>query len=911
MKEARKYLTKSYSVFLFGRAGEGKTTTAFRLVKCLVDENTVSLDRCAIVYEPKDLKDMKSTDIDLLLVDDIFGKHNAEASKLTLWRSYFPTLQTFVVSRKVRIIFASRMHIYLEYKKELDGCDVFSRTVKLNSAEMTPEEKRCLLQTHLKANGRKMDEADVVECIRQKGTDAGFPLCAQQFASDVTLFTKKAGYFAKPFKYCLEQNIQNINEQSFIALLYVFYKGNKLHVSETNIIKMSEKSQEELRHVAKLCGIEKIAAALVKDTKKMLDNLTGSYLKSIDKTFSFLHDTMYESVAKLHAVEYPDEVIKHCTIDYLCQCIRLENDESDDVLIIEKDDYRSLVDRCVNEVIENEDGRRLSKHPVFQNEPFVLEFMSTVTEHEENFKDFFSKGLSFNYVGIHGFLYHIIVNGQEDCHFLKEATKYLRCSHSCGSDETCWKCKVKSEALCAVCGTNRKDLYTTFRAGNVQVTTQCLYKAVENTEIDPELVKSIISDLKQSGNYVPDNQDLQHCLGMAMTQSDGQIFGILKESGLHFTTQTLYFAVKHRDEDLVSSILNELIRNKRWVPDDMYAVRAMTEAHATGKTKCISLLTKAGAKLTVASVYWAIIEHDFAEVKYVIEKLKETDTFDPESYEMAWSMAMAMENEDKRIYHILKGEGVIPTGSLVYALAEIGHDVDGIFQVIEELKKYEKWDPEDLCIAGAYMASCRRADQRLTDLFVRQGVGINPACLNMAVVRSQTEINRILNTLKKTGRLDPTNKYIARSFVWAIEYKDKSIYNLFVSEGLYLTMPCLIAAVIMTQDTLEYVIAGLKKESRWKPEDDSALEALNGACIKQDRTAYNMLLEAGLRWKPRNLYVAIKYETLHGVKVIIKEMRNKGLLRSPFGEISDAISLTRSFKDNRKLQLLSKEGICA
>ena len=124
-------------------------------------------------------------------------------------------------------------------------------------------------------------------------------------------------------------------------------------------------------------------------------------------------------------------------------------------------------------------------------------------------------------------------------------------------------------------------------------------------------------------------------------------------------------------------------------------------------------------------------------------------------------------------------------------------------------------------------------------------------------------------------------------------------------------MPCLIAAVIMTPDTLDYVIAGLKKDSRWKPEDDSALEALNGAFIKQDKTAYDMLLDAGLRWKPRNLYVAIKYETLHGVKVIIKEMRNNGLLLPPFEEISDAISFARSFKDKRKLQLLTTEGICA
>ena len=911
MNEAETHLSESYSVFLLGRAGEGKTTAAFRLVKQLVDEDIVSLDKCAMIYEPDDLKTIKSSEVDLLLIDDIFGKHNTEDNKLATWRSYFPTLQAFVGNRKIRLIFSSRMHIYLEYQREILEYSVFSRTVDLSSAEMTHDEKRCVLLTHLQAYGRQLTDHDVEECLSQEATNFGFPLCAKQFASDDSLFSKKAAYFAKPSTY-MQSNISNIGDQSFIALLFVFYNENKLHAFEVNMTKMSNTSKEKLQHIAELCGKEMSLARVVKDTRNVLSNLNGSYLKYIDNTYSFLHDTMYETVAKLHAIQFPDEVIKYCTVDYLCQCIRLENDGREDHVFVEEDDYSSLAERCVKEIIESEDGRRLSRHPIFQSESFVGQFILTATTSDKTLVECLTKGLSFNYVGIHGFLYHNIVNDNGKFHFLKGIKHYLLCDHEGDSSDLCWKCQVKAEALCAVCGMNRIELYKEFRAENVQVSTLCLYKAVGNKDVNPELVQAIISDLKLSGNYHPDNKDLQSCLGLAMTHSNEEIFDILKNSGIHFTNHSLYFAVKNGDEKQVSSILSELTRSKTWIPDDMYTVRAMMEAHATQKDNCLKLLTDAGAKLTVAAVYWATMEHGFDEVKYAIATLKESDTFDPEAYMMAWSLAKAMENGDKRIYNLLKTEGVIPTHALVYALAEIGHNVDGISEVIEQLKIDEKWDPEDLHVGGAYMASCKRADERLTEMLISHGACVNPACLNMAVAKHQLQLNHVISTLKEQGRLDPSNKHVANALVWALDFKDKTIYDLLVSNGLYLTMRGLPAAVtMMSTDTLENVIDGLKRANRLDPEDNSAFEALNGAIIKQDQTAYDMLLDVGLRMKQNNLKVAIEHETVHGVKLIMREMRKLGLLELLHEEIHNAVALAKSFKDQRKFQLLKNEGLVA
>ena len=910
MEEARKHLSESYSVFLFGRAGEGKTTAAFRLAKSLVDNKIVDLERCALIYEPEDLKHIQSRDVHLLLIDDLFGKHNAEASKLTLWQNFFLTLQALVSRSKVRLIFATRMHIYLEFKRELNGYDVFSRTVELNSAEMTLEEKRYILQTQLKANDREMDDADVEECICQTETNAGFPLCAQQFASDLSLFSKKAGYFAKPFKYCLEQNLQNVDDQGVIALLYVFYKGNRLHLSEIDLAKMDQSSQDVLQHIAKLRGIENSIAAVVKVTKQKLINFKGSFLKYIGKTFSFLHDTMYETVAKLHAEDHPSEVIEHCTIDYLCQCMRLEKIGNADVIIIERDNFKTLAKRCVIEVVQHENGKRLSKQCMFENRSFVIELVSVVAANEETFKKFFYKGLSFMYPdGIHAFLYHIIENSQANCLFFQEVQKHLRCHHSLESDEICWKCKVKSEALSAVCSINSNDMYKEFRADNIELGEYCLYKAVEKMDADPEFVKMVIKDLKESGKYVVDNQYLQYSLGLTLKQKDKQLlFNILKESGIHLTTKILYFAVEHSTPELLNTFLQELVRSKRWKPDDMYTSRAIVAAHATGKTECLGILTDAGAKLTAWSVCWSIIDYGFEETAHFIKTLKGNDSFDPDSYEIAWAMANAMKNEDKRIYQLLKEEGVVPTCALVYTLTDIGHDTDDIVRVIEECKLAGRWNPEESAISLAYMSSRRRADQKLTDVLVKHGAGITPYCLSEHETNT-IELDQVVKTLKDTGRFDPSDARFASALVRSIEYKDKTIYNKLVSEGLYLTLPCLSDAVVSTIDTLQFVITDLKKENRWKAEDDEALHALHRAFLREDKAAYEMLLAEGLSWKTGNLYVAVVYETLHDLKFIIREMKRRGLLDADDDYVLHALKIAFLLEDKAKYEMLLAEGL--
>ena len=346
--EAIEHLQNAYSVLLYGNPGEGKTFSAFRIVKHLVENNIVAIERCALLSNPVDLAKMKRADIDLILIDDIFGKHNADSIRFSAWETEFTTLQSIVGTRKIRLIMCSRMHIYEKYRKKLDGLDIFSRTTELSSVRLSLDEKREVLVQQLEFYKKNVDEVNVDDCIAQDLV--GFPLCAQQFASDDLMFSKKTDYFRKPYKYFLEQNIQTLDDQSFIALLFVFYKGNKMQLADMDITRMSKDTKDLLIHIATLRGVEKSTSLIVRETKEKITSMKRSYIKCIDNEVSFFHDTMYEAVAQILYQEYPTEVIKYCTLDYLFQCVHLKGQYNGEGVAVHESDFRPFVERCSHEL---------------------------------------------------------------------------------------------------------------------------------------------------------------------------------------------------------------------------------------------------------------------------------------------------------------------------------------------------------------------------------------------------------------------------------------------------------------------------------------------------------------------------------------------------------------------------------
>ena len=909
MKIARDHLIRENSVLLYGNPGEGKSTAAFRLAKALVEEGSISPERCVVLFEPGDLKDIKSADVDLIVIDDMFGRHNAESGKFGEWSSYFPTLQSFIETRNIKVIITSRLHIYMEYKNKLAGFSFFSRTVELNTTNLTDCEKVEIIKAHLDASGRDINALDLQSCVSKHGSNSGFPMCAHQFAANTELFEMKSDYFLKPYKYYLEQNIHDLNDESFVGLLYVFYKQNHLPNSALDITKIDKESENILLHIAKLRGIDKSLAAITRETRQIVNWLKGSYLKNIGKVFSFQHDTIYETVALIHGEEYPSEVITHCTIDFLCQCIKVEGDKKEGVLIVDEDDFPCLAERFVHEVLKGLNGKRLSTHPVLRNVEFVGELISIISESQETLQNFLSKDLSFMYNGVHAFFYHV-VHGQTSDAFLEKVLAPLECGHDKEKKEHCWKCAVRSEALAGACGANREDLYQTLLDAGARVETLCLYKACENHEINPGFVKRIYADLKKGQRCIPDQELSQFCLGMSACHKDNRVFNILTEAGLNPSSELIYYIVKMDDCALLASTIKQLESDSRWKPDAMSVSRALVEALVNRKQNSLEILEKEGAIMTEFAVYWAIIDYGYDAVTTVIDILKKQHTVDLESRDLAWALAMAIKikSEDERIYRKLLDEGVIYTLSLVGALAEIGIGAKTIKEIIDKLKQDSRWDTEDYSVAVAYMAARKRPDTALRDILENEGATITPACLNYAVIRYADQVEYVIETLKTAGKFDLSNKYIARAFVWSMECTNSIGYDRLKTEGVHISMACLPYAAerFISPPTLEKVIGGLKEEKRWNPDDDFALEALCVASKRQDKSVYKRLCAAGIGWKLRSLYVAVQNDTSYGVLHVVKHLREEGIVDLQNKDIQDAIALARCMKDKTKYNILQE-----
>ena len=911
LKEALDYLITSYSVVIYGAAGEGKTVCAYQLAKTLIDQGFIKQDKCALICKPNDIRDVKSDDVDLILIDNIFGKHNADQTKLLKWRDYFETLESFKLSRKVRIIIASRLHIMLEYSNELKSYSVFANKVQLHSGELTKHEKQEILVCQLKRFKRHMKEQEIENCVSQH-TELGFPLCCQLFASDASdekLSYLKAELFKPSIKLFLDSGIKVLDVSSVITLIFVFCASNHLKRNELNISTISKESKHMLKQIAELFGNNATIENLVKTTRNSIESLKGSYLKEINGTITFLHNTIYEAIARYMLKECPAVLLERCTIEFFCQCVRLDKCRTDSEVVIETDHMEILAKRCIQEVIHERNAENISTHPAFKSSVFVEEILKQLLKSKELLRDFFSVGVTLKSAGVHGFLYHLLSKEETNKMLFDKAYQHLICyDHSCTYDDECWKCQVKEELLAAVCSSNKHDLYAQLTEDDVHVTPFCLFKAVENPRIQPELVLSIINDLKKYNNFILDEGYIQMSFGLSMRHNNDTVFNILKSNGLRTTVHFLYFAAQKADPCLLSSAINELKKEKKWKADNYYVSRAILESKIQNNASMLDILSTCGAKINEGAVYWAVVDRSYDEVVSIVTTLKHANIFDCESHHLAWTLAVAIKDKNEKLCEFLRKEGVIATPALVAALAELGESAAKIYDAIADLKEDDRWDVENRFIASAYMAASKRANKRLYGLLAKEGVGICPGCFYYAIIWYVGDVKNVMQTLKSTDRFQPDNTILARSLVWAIEYRDSDYVKWLEEEGLDFNMACLVPAVerSFSLSTLETVIENIKAADKWDISCDLALVALNRACNRQDKTAYELLISEGITWCSRSLFLATKHETLYGLKQVLEILMETDSLEPSNIEIKNAVALAKSFKGWQKYREIKK-----
>ena len=320
MIQALKSLEKANVVTLSGRAGEGKSTTAFQLVKRLCEKGQIKAERCVMLLDPKDLKHFKSSEIDLILVDDIFGKHKVD--NLTRWEKYFDTLISFTQSsKKIKLITCSRKHILTELSGKLAGMSLFANRIELDSAELSEDEKRGILKAKLLQYSRDMDENEIVNCIKQNESNAGFPLIAAQCAADDDLFSKRSGYFAEPINYYLEQNLRKFDFHSLAALVCLIQNGKRLTSHELRKIAAQESPDSYLVKIARRFGIKEKPIIFANEVWKQYKYLDGTFVRVCEDKIIVLFETVSNAMSQIvyndSEISFPVEEAMEATVSNL------------------------------------------------------------------------------------------------------------------------------------------------------------------------------------------------------------------------------------------------------------------------------------------------------------------------------------------------------------------------------------------------------------------------------------------------------------------------------------------------------------------------------------------------------------------------------------------------------------------
>ena len=310
--KALEILDSKKIVVLSGHPGEGKTTMAKHLL------TRYQTDRCINLTEPEDWKhvDFSLNLIDAILIDDIFGSGVLDENLVKKWERKLDDMSKMIKEKDINVVITSRHYILEETKQLFRSLPLFKKenTQVLSSNELTHEEKLQILEAHLRAEKRQVDQNYMTLCVMRHaliigkiifGTNEflfGFPECVNLFARQDDLFEKGPDFFSQPnsfVKNCIKQLYED--EEKFLALIVMW-------ANEGHILKKSELDESNLSHrlskIAKKFKF-KMKGKLIKKLRKSLDNHVGGLLHFSKESgaYSFGHNVICDMVGLVIAEE--------------------------------------------------------------------------------------------------------------------------------------------------------------------------------------------------------------------------------------------------------------------------------------------------------------------------------------------------------------------------------------------------------------------------------------------------------------------------------------------------------------------------------------------------------------------------------------------------------------------------------
>ncbi|XP_021373236.1 uncharacterized protein LOC110463178 [Mizuhopecten yessoensis] len=420
-QDAKEKLHKSQVVVIKGNTGDGKTTTAIRLILGLIEEQRGR--QPLELHNIEDLDSLPPKSKLITFIDDIFGERVAHEKDVGEWnkriKSVLPTLCGDKPTEANFLLITIRNEVFNSLRSHsLENVFVDSNIIDLSSNNFKiKEEKLELLELYKPKKGEFSWKENEKEEIVRYATGIGFPQCCRLFRDIPELQKERFNFFKRPF-YFLNSVLSKLAECN--ALLFLFL--NDGHIEAKDLDPNGEKVNKTLLGEAFDIDLKDVGEDMsawkdkqkIDYVRKSLDTLSGFLVVKQQNwsgdgfEYRFAHDSIRDTLALLYGQITPIGYIKYCPRDSLS--LFTISKSSPDRIMLSPDNYEYMFERIckVFETSRFDHYYGVSFLDVWTDRQFIERFVKWLNDKNIDQVDVLNKASSS---GVNPFVLYLLSEG--------------------------------------------------------------------------------------------------------------------------------------------------------------------------------------------------------------------------------------------------------------------------------------------------------------------------------------------------------------------------------------------------------------------------------------------------------------------------------------------------------------------
>lgn len=504
-KEAVNTLRFKGSVFLVGKSGDGKTSSAYHIITEFISENKSF--QPLIISHPEEIKLLSQDEPLVVLADNIFGTTNFTPALLESWKVFFLFLEKYVQNGSVFFIATSQSHIEDDCHEHMAGLSLLRNMIDTTSEEyrLKTHEKDSMFQEYLHRYKVKMARHERKQFTKYD-LEIGFPQCCKLYFTNPDAWELGPTFFQKPYLQWVVSDLKKREKLAYMVLVMVVFEEGKLTVEKLNPF------SEQLSFLGPLkqaCAIQQnISISEIRDQANILCKMGYLQFNFDQQFYEFSHQSVYDVVGFIFGKDYVLEILKLCPLQFLLNhtilSTRLDDRKQSNkhAVLIPECHTSSLLKRIVLEL--DSCNIRIFEHSGFCSTAFVEKAFED-GEFKKCLERLFSNPNSQEQLESSNLMYVLSAYLKYGC-FLLKLVSFLKALKPDGFK------KVLHDILEGACSSGNESLFNSVINEKINPCKQCILRASEcnldvvgimekliSTSVGNKTVKLVLENLVKRG----------------------------------------------------------------------------------------------------------------------------------------------------------------------------------------------------------------------------------------------------------------------------------------------------------------------------------------------------------------------------------------------------------------------------